>query len=129
VGGEIEWPTYSMILDYTEGVTVTFDQSRITYDDLLDFYFAHHDWKNSCSNYRQYMAGVWWHNRSQQLAVEQKIGSLENETGSKVVSFNGPLNIDRIYRAEEYHQQYYDKSTFGTSLPSLLGNQQTRSKI
>jgi peptide methionine sulfoxide reductase MsrA len=122
VGGEIEWPTYGMILDYTEGVTVTYDPTRISYDTLLEFYLSHHDWKRSCDNHRQYMAGVWWHDEDQRLAIEQKIKALFEDSGETVASFSGPLDIARIYRAEEYHQQYFTKSTF-SSLPSFLGNQ------
>ena len=93
-------------MDYTEGVTVSFDPSRVSFEDLLDFYFGSHDWRRSCDNHRQYMAGIWWHDEDQRVAVQLKIAGLESDTGATVASFNGPLNFSRLYRAEEYHQHY-----------------------
>jgi peptide-methionine (S)-S-oxide reductase len=53
------------------------------------------------------MKGVWWHTEEQQSVVEAKVAEIEGGSGRKVVSHHGP--IGNLYRAEEYHQNYFAK--------------------
>jgi len=107
VGGESEWPTYQSIGDQTEGVTVTFDKTQTSFEELLDFFYKRHNPHSACGYGRQYMSGVWWHNKDQELAVEGKVKQLEEASGQTVKTYCGP--VTPLYRAEEYHQQYYAK--------------------
>jgi len=110
VGGTTENPTYNDISDYTEGVTVTFNPTVISYEKLLAFFFTEHNPFSACSSSRQYMSGVWWHNPGQQAAIEKFAVDLEAKNKRKVTTYRAPL--DKLYRAEEYHQQYYAKHSF-----------------
>jgi len=107
-----EWPIYYNMGDHTEGVTVTFDPTQLPYDALLSFFFAQHDPYNNCTDQGQYMSGVWWHNDAQREAIETKITELEASKGSerKVKTYVAQLTTN-VYRAEEYHQQFYAKNS------------------
>jgi peptide methionine sulfoxide reductase MsrA len=105
VGGTKDWPTYQSIGDYTEGVLVTFDKSKLTYSDLVAHFFRGHSPFSNCYG-KQYMKGVWYHNEEQQAIVEAKVAEVESG-GEKIKSHYGP--VGRLYRAEEYHQRYYEK--------------------
>lgn len=61
VGGEVEYPNYEAIGDHTEGVTVVFDASVLTYRQCLDHFFSSVSPYYGCSDKRQYANGVWWH--------------------------------------------------------------------
>jgi len=108
VGGKKEWPTYRSIGDHTEGVMVTYDMQCTSFDELLDYYYAEHD-PFGRSWGRQYMDGVWWHNEEQRAAIALKVAAIEAAAvpGSKVRSWAAQLTP--MYRAEEYHQQYFAK--------------------
>jgi len=110
VGGVKEWPNYEDIGDHTEGVTVTYDPTMVSYGKLLEFFFGQHNPWTACSSYKQYMSGVWYHNEAQKTAVEAYVADLESKNKRKVGTHRSPLT--KLYRAEEYHQQYYSKNRF-----------------
>ena len=107
VGGKSEYPTYSAIADFTEGVTVCYDSKVTSYERLLEYYFSAHNPYSPCSAKQQYNSGVWWHTDAQRLLVEEKVKALEAQSGRTVLSRREPLT--RVYRAEEYHQNFYKK--------------------
>jgi peptide methionine sulfoxide reductase MsrA len=54
------------------------------------------------------MKGVWYHTEEQKAIVDAKVAEVEAESGgNKIKSHHGP--VGRLYRAEEYHQRYYEK--------------------
>lgn len=77
VGGNKDWPTYRRMKDYTEGVTVTFVPQKISYEQLVQFYYESHSWRTPCSKNRQYNAGVWWHSPEQKKTVEAVVSNME----------------------------------------------------
>ena len=114
VGGEQEWPTYGEIKDHTEGVTVRWDSLRVSYADLLAVFMANaSSLTEACSSYRQYMTGVWFHSEEQRRVCDEAFGAYEKSHGVKVQCFRGPLPAAGIYRAEEYHQRYFEKNGGG----------------
>jgi peptide-methionine (S)-S-oxide reductase len=61
----------------------------------------------------QYRSAVFWHDESQRAATEQKISEL-NESGKwpdPIVTQVAPA--DTFWRAEEYHQRYFEKNGAG----------------
>ena len=110
VGGKQIFPTYRSIGDHTEGVTIVFDPSVTTYRACLDHFFSSHSpfQSQGCTGAkRQYSFGVWYHNEKQRVEVERKVAEIEQQAGRIVLTIVEPLT--RVYRAEEYHQQYYEK--------------------
>jgi len=116
-GGELEHPTYKEVCTdrtgHAEVVDVTFDPSRISFDTLLDAFFAMHDptqvnrqgpdWGS------QYRSVVFAHSEEQARQAQAKIAEL-NATGA----YRQPIATKvepakTFWKAEEYHQRYLEK--------------------
>ena len=121
MGGQTENPTYKQVCGgdtgHAEAVQVTFDDEQISYSELLDLFFDMH---NPTTLNRQgpdfgsqYRSAVFWHDEDQRAAAEQKIAEI-NESGkwpSAVVTEVAPAGT--FWRAEEYHQRYFEKNGGG----------------
>jgi len=115
-GGHVDDPTYEQVCAGTTGhaevVQVTYDPTEIAYEDLLEVFFTVHD--PTTENRQgpdvgsQYRSAVYCHDDDQRRAVEGYIDHLE-ATGEYdgIVTEVEPL--EAFYRAEEKHQNYYDK--------------------
>jgi peptide-methionine (S)-S-oxide reductase len=117
MGGAKENPTYEDVCSHTTGhaevVEVTFDPSRVSYDELLRLFWDCHDptqlnrqGPDIGSNYRSV---IFYHTAEQ---ADRARGSLkrEQESGrhqSPIVTKIVPALV--FWRAEEYHQQYVAK--------------------
>jgi len=116
-GGELEHPTYKDVCTdrtgHAEVVQVTFDNSRLAYDSLLDAFFALHDptqlnrqgpdWGT------QYRSVIFTHSEQQAAAAKAKIAEL-NASGmyrEPVATLVEPAST--FWKAEEYHQRYLEK--------------------
>lgn len=116
-GGTLEHPTYKEVCTdrtgHAEVVQVTFDNSRVRYEDLLDAFFSLHDptqlnrqgpdWGS------QYRSAIFTHSEEQRLAAEAKIAEL-NAAGT----FRKPIVTQvaagtNFWKAEEFHQRYLEK--------------------
>jgi peptide-methionine (S)-S-oxide reductase len=121
MGGHTENPSYKQVCagdtGHAEAVQVTFDDEQVSYSELLDLFFDMH---NPTTLNRQgpdfgsqYRSVAFWHDPGQRDLVEQKIREL-NESGkwsSPIVTQVVPA--DRFWRAEEYHQRYFEKNGGG----------------
>ena len=116
-GGSLEHPTYKEVCSdrtgHAEVVEVTFDPTRVSYEKLLDTFFALHDptqmnrqgpdWGS------QYRSAIFTHSDAQAEAARSRIAEL-NATGSfrkPVVTQVTPATS--FWKAEEYHQKYLEK--------------------
>jgi peptide-methionine (S)-S-oxide reductase len=115
-GGHTKNPTYEQVCSHTTGhaeaVLVEFDPSRVTYQQLLDVFFANH---NATTLNRQgpdvgdqYRSHVFTFSPSQADAARATIEREEKRLGKRVVTQVSP--IPAFYMAEEYHQQYDEKT-------------------
>ena len=102
-GGEKLDPNYHDLGDQTETVQVDYDPKKISYSQLLDFFWEAHD-PGSRVWSRQYMNAVFYHNETQRQLAEQSKAALEKKSGRTVRSKILPVNT--FYMAEEYHQKY-----------------------
>jgi len=121
MGGHAENPSYKQVCTgdtgHAETVQVTFDDAQVGYAELLDLFFDMH---NPTTLNRQgpdfgsqYRSVVFWHDPQQRVLAEQKIAEL-NASGKwpdPVVTQVVPA--DRFWRAEEYHQRYFEKNGGG----------------
>ena len=116
-GGALEHPTYKEVCTdrtgHAEVVEVTFDNARISFEQLLDAFFSLHDptqmnrqgpdWGT------QYRSAVFTHSDEQARLARAKIDEL-NASGTfrnRIVTEVTPSTS--FWKAEEYHQRYLEK--------------------
>lgn len=118
-GGPVVNPSYREVCDGTTGhaevVQVTFDPARISYPELLEFFFAFHDPttmnRQGADVGTQYRSAIFYHTSEQRKAAEAAIREL---TDSK--TYSDPIvtevkSYSGFYPAEDYHQGYYRNNT------------------
>jgi methionine-S-sulfoxide reductase len=120
-GGEVDNPTYGIVKlgqsNHAEAVQVIFDPNKLSFKDLLGYFFRMHDptTPNQQGNDRgsQYRSAVFYHSELQQQMARAVM--LEIETAKKwprpLVTQVEPAG--RFYPAEEYHQKYLKKNPNG----------------
>ena len=118
-GGNKDNPTYEDVCSdstgHAEAVDVDFDPELVSYQELLKIFFENH---NPTTVNRQgpdigtqYRSGIFFHDEEQEriaLDIIQKLNSLAKEKfGSEIVT--KVLPASKFFRAEEYHQKYFQK--------------------
>lgn len=97
-------PTYKNILDYTEAIQITFDPSKLSFEDLVAMFFYFHTPEDSEIVGRQYRSAIFYHTDDQHRIANEVVQSWGSF--GKYVAIE---KADHFYRAEEYHQKYMDK--------------------
>lgn len=117
-GGHTEHPTYEEVCTdltgHAEVVRVTFDPTKISYEQLLRIFFQNHN--PTCRNFQgpdfgsQYRSVIFYYSPDQKRLAEAMIAS-ENASGRwaprPIVTQVEPAPV--FTPAEEYHQQYLAK--------------------
>jgi peptide-methionine (S)-S-oxide reductase len=128
-GGHNERPTYEDHPGHAEALLIEFDPSKITYRELLDFFFRIHDptTLNRQGNDvgTSYRSAIFYVDETQKKEAEAFI-ELVNESErwpSPVVTTLEPLGV--FTEAEGYHQDYLQKNPGGYTchfirMPSYL---------
>ena len=117
-GGQLDRPTYKDVCTdrtgHAEVVELDFDPACVTYDQILDAFFALHD--PTTLNRQgpdwgaQYRSAIFFHSPEQEAQALAKIEQL-TEAGS----FKPKRIVTKVeaaqtfWRAEEYHQKYLEK--------------------
>ena len=117
-GGSMPNPNYDQVCGgnpgHAEVVQVTFDPTRISYQDLLDVFFAVHDptSPNQQGNDvgTQYRSVIFYTSDDQKQQAEAFIKKLTDEGAydGRIVTDVKPL--DTFYEAESHHHRYYQKN-------------------
>jgi peptide-methionine (S)-S-oxide reductase len=116
-GGTKPEPTYADVCTnqtgHVEVVQLQFDPSRITFDQLLDAFFQMHDPtsvdRQGLDEGTQYRSVIFYHTPEQKVTAEaykvklEKNGQYSQPIVTKIVP------ASTFWKAEEYHQQYYEK--------------------
>lgn len=118
IGGNTKNPTYEEVCSgktgHAEAVQITFEPSKITYDELLEVFFQVHDPtslnKQGADVGTQYRSAIFYHNADQQ----QKADYYKKEV-DKSGAFDKPIVTEiaaatTFYPAEDYHQEYYQNN-------------------
>jgi peptide-methionine (S)-S-oxide reductase len=116
-GGDLDQPTYKDVCTdltgHAEVVDVTFDPSRVSFDTLLDAFFAMHDPtqvnRQGPDWGKQYRSVIFTRSDEQMLQAKEKIAEL-NATGAyrkPIATQVQPASV--FWKAEEYHQRYLEK--------------------
>lgn len=114
-GGTVPNPSYKQVCTgatgHAEVVQIKYDPEVVSYEDLLNVFFAIHDPttlnRQGADVGTQYRSAIFYQNAEQKAAAEQKIAEF-SKTGpwdNPIVTEVAPL--DEFYRAEDYHQEYF----------------------
>ena len=117
-GGKIKNPTYKQVsssqTQHIESVKVTFDPEKITYKQILDFFWRHIDPTRNdgqfCDRGPQYRPAIFFQGETQHKIAMASLQNIE-----KIKPFKETVKVELIkasefYLAEEYHQDYYKKN-------------------
>ena len=104
-----------------EATQLIYDPSKITYSQILDFFYRMHD--PTTSNQQgpdrgsQYRSGIFYHSPEQE-AIARQVTKKANEQwwNNKVVT--EILPAAQWWDAEDYHQLYLDRNPNGYECPS-----------
>ena len=102
-GGKKSYPTYHDLGDHTETLQIDFDPDVITYDKLLEVFWASHSpGRESWST--QYMAAVFYHSEEQKKTIEESRARVAENIGGEVKTRVLPFTGFTL--AEGYHQKH-----------------------
>jgi peptide methionine sulfoxide reductase msrA/msrB len=118
-GGKRENPTYEQVSSggtgHVEAIQVYYDPTRVTYEELLDYFWKHIDPTDSGGQFvdrgSQYRSAIFYHDEEQKQLAEKsredlnRSGKFDKPIATEIVKFT------RFYEAEDYHQDYYKKSS------------------
>jgi peptide-methionine (S)-S-oxide reductase len=112
-GGTVADPTYKQVCGgdtgHAEAIRITFDNAELSYDDLVDIFFATHDptQLNRQGNDvgTQYRSAIFPQNDEQERKAREGIARANQEHGGRVVTAIEPKG--EWYPAEDYHQDYW----------------------
>ena len=85
---------------------VEFDPKQISYDRLLDAFWTSHSPEYQRKG--QYRSAVFTYGSAQAELATQSMARLEKKLGRSLSTHIEPAQT--FWRAEEYHQQYFEKS-------------------
>jgi peptide-methionine (S)-S-oxide reductase len=113
-GGDTTNPTYKQVCGgdtgHAEAIRVTFDPDVISYDELLDIFFATHDptQLNRQGNDigTQYRSAIFPHDGAQEAAARAGVQRAQADWPAPIVTTIEPLGD--WYPAEDYHQSYWE---------------------
>ena len=114
-GGHKVNPTYEEVCtgntDHAEVVKVEYDESVITYDQILNIFFENHNPtqlnRQGPDIGTQYRSSIFYLNNNQKTKAEQKLNSLQEHFNNNIVT--EIKKATKFYLAEEYHQEYVAK--------------------
>lgn len=118
IGGHVEHPTYKQVCredtGHAEAVRVEYDPDRVTYAELLEVFWQCHDPtqvnRQGPDIGRQYRSAIFYVDEDQRAAAEaskedlQWSGRVKGQVATEIVP------AGEFYRAEEYHQRYFEKN-------------------
>ena len=115
-GGTMPSPSYEDICTdrtgHAEAVQVEYDPEQVSYDELLKVFWENH---NPTTLNRQgpdvgtqYRSAIFYHDAEQEKAAKEYMKKLqESMPEKKVVTEITPSK--EFFKAEEYHQRYFEK--------------------
>jgi peptide methionine sulfoxide reductase msrA/msrB len=117
-GGKKENPSYDEVsagtTGHVEAVQVYYDPSRITYAELLDYFWRHVDPTDTGGQFvdrgPQYRSVIFYHDEEQKRLAEKSREELSKSGKFDKRIVTDILQFTRFYEAEDYHQDYYKKN-------------------
>lgn len=120
-GGQVANPTYQEVCTgstgHAEAIEVIFDPSKLSYEELLGYFFRMHDPTTLNRQHNdvgtQYRSAIFYTSAAQKQTAESVKAKLE-----AAKKFNRPITTEitqasKFYSAEDYHQKYLVKNPGG----------------
>ena len=116
-GGQTVNPTYEQVsaggTGHAESVRVTYDPAKVSYAQLLDYFWRHIDPtvkdRQFCDTGNQYRSAIFYGNEAEHAAAEASKAALLKSGQFKQI-YTEIVPAARFYPAEQYHQDYYKKN-------------------
>ena len=117
-GGHMDKPSYEDVCTdqtgHAEAVQVEYDPNQVSYDDLLNIFWENHD-PTSLNRQgpdigTQYRSAIFFHDSEQEKIAAQSKEKLQNSNKFSREIVTQIIPAKEFYRAEEYHQRYFEKN-------------------
>jgi methionine-S-sulfoxide reductase len=120
-GGEVDQPKYEIVktgtTNHAEAVQIKFDPKKITYAEILKFFFRLHDptTLNQQGNDvgTQYRSAIFFHNDEQKVVAEKIKKEVDESKKWKKPVVTQIVPYKKFFKAEDYHQDYLVKNPSG----------------
>ncbi len=114
-GGHHPNPTYREVCTgftgHAESLEIEFDPDQVSYEQLLEVFWDEHDPttlnRQGPDVGSQYRSAIFYHTPEQEAAARASKEKLQSRYSRPIVTEIIPAS--EFYRAEEYHQQYFEK--------------------
>lgn len=114
-GGTTENPTYEEVCSHTTGhaevIKIDYDPSKVTLDELLDYFWAVHNptqiGGQGNDEGPQYRSIILYSNLAQKVAAEKSRNKAQESFRDTITTEIVPLTT--FWPAEDYHQDYFAK--------------------
>ncbi len=117
-GGKVPRTSYKEVCTgetgHAEVVKLTYDSKKISYEQIIDFFFQFHDPttlnRQGPDIGTQYRSEIFYNNDEQKRISLSKIEKLKDKFDSKIIT--KVSEIKNYTKAEDYHQKYLEKNRF-----------------
>ena len=117
MGGHVRDPGYRLVCTGTSGhievVEITYDDTEVTYDELVRLFFNTHDCSQSNGQGpdigSQYLSAIFYTSPEQKQIALNVIDEIKAKSFSVATKLHSTLNTP-FFAAEDYHQDYYFKT-------------------
>jgi peptide-methionine (S)-S-oxide reductase len=115
IGGKVANPTYEQVsaggTGHTEAVEIVYDPDVVSYSQLLDRFWRTIDPtvkdRQFCDVGSQYRSAIFAHNAAQRKLAEESKKKVAAQLGTRI--YTEIADASPFYKAEEYHQNFYQK--------------------
>lgn len=115
-GGKEVNPTYEQVsghrTGHTEALEVKYDADKVSYEQLLDYFWHHIDPLTAnaqfCDKGAQYRSEIFVSNNSERQAALKSRDKVAKQLGKPIATQITAAST--FYAAEDYHQDYYKKN-------------------
>ena len=116
-GGEKENPSYEEVCSgetgHAEVVEIEYDPKKVSYEELLDVFWKCHDPttlnRQGPDFGEQYRSAIFFHTPEQEEEANSSMRRIADNGFHKDPIVTQIYEAKPFYRAEEYHQRYYEK--------------------
>jgi peptide-methionine (S)-S-oxide reductase len=116
-GGTTKDPSYKDVCTgktgHAEAVDIEFDPDQVSYRELLAVFFQSHDPtqlnRQGPDFGTQYRSAIFFHEAEQEAAARDSKAALEQAGVFKRPIVTQIVPASEFFRAEEYHQKYFEK--------------------